>query len=276
MIFHIFLISKPAISKFGWKFLIGQNWDPVQDIYGAAPVIFGTFSSTFIALCISFPISIGVALFITDITSRRIGVIVGFFIEMLAAIPSVVYGLWGIFVLSPFLRNELQPFLEKYLGFLPLFRGPHYGIGLLAAGIILSIMIIPTIATICREVFHAVPVSQREAALALGSTKWEMIRLSVLKSSASGIFGAVILGMGRAMGETMAVSMLIGNKPIITSSLFSPAQTMASAIANEYAEATSNLHLASLAYIGFTLFIISLIVNSLARVITNKSRRRFI
>ncbi len=260
-------LSYPAIQRFGLGFLIGTDWNPVEDIYGAAPVIYGTLVSSFLALFISVPVSIGVALFLNELAHKRVASIVGFLVEMLAAIPSVVYGLWGIFVLAPWLRVDVEPFLGKYLGFIPLFQGAPYGVGMLAAGLILAMMITPTISSICREVFRAIPMSQREAALALGATQWETMQLAVLKSSVSGILGAVILGLGRALGETMAVTMLIGNRAEISASLFAPGQSMASVIANEYAEATGDLHLSALAYIGLALFAVSFVINSAARLL---------
>lgn len=255
----------PAFSKFGAGFIQSTDWDPVQDSYGALPVIFGTVVSALIGILISGPLSIGVALFLNELAPRKLATLVGFLVQMLAAIPSVVYGLWGIFVLAPWLRRDVEPFLGKTLGFLPLFQGPPFGVGMLAAGIVLAIMVTPTISSLCVEVFRAIPNGQREAALALGATRSEMMKISVLDASRPGVFGAVILGLGRALGETMAVTMVIGNRAEIAASLFAPGQTMASVIANEYAEATSDLHLASLAAIGFLLFAVTLVVNGLAR-----------
>jgi phosphate transport system permease protein len=258
-------LALPALSKFGFGFLLNTDWNPVSDHFGAASFLYGTVVSSVLALIIAAPVSIGVALFLTELAPKGIARVLGFLVEMLAAIPSVVYGLWGIFVLAPLLRTDVQPFLGKHLGFLPLFQGAPYGVGMLTAGIILAIMITPTISAICREVFTAVSETQREAALALGATRWEMIRLSVLRGVRSGVLAAMVLGLGRALGETMAVTMVIGNRPEISASLFAPAQTMASAIANEYAEATSDLHLSALAAIGLSLFAVSFVINSSAR-----------
>ena len=261
----------PTLGQFGWSFLIQGNWDPVSGEFGALPFIFGTVVSSLLAMVLATPLSVGVALFLNELAPRRIARIVGFLIEMLAAIPSVVYGLWGIFVLAPWLRTVVQPFLARWFGegsifsFLPFFQGPPYGVGMMTAGIILAIMVIPTISSLCREVFRAIPRSSREAALALGATRWETTRLAVIKSSRTGIFGAVILGLGRALGETMAVTMVIGNRNDISLSLFAPAQTMASIIANEYAEATTKLHLSALAEIGLTLFAVTFVINGVAR-----------
>ncbi|MBC7693688.1 MAG: phosphate ABC transporter permease subunit PstC [Methylotenera sp.] len=270
-------LSLPAIHKFGFGFFSSTNWDPVQEVFGAGPVIFGTLVSSGLALLIAAPISVGVALFLNELAPRRLAEAVGFLVEMLAAIPSVVYGLWGIFVLAPFLRITVEPWLSGHFGWLPLFRGAPYGVGMLAAALILAMMITPTIAAICKEVFRAVPQSQREAARALGATKWETMRLAVLESSHSGILGAVILGLARALGETMAVTMVIGNRAEIAASLFAPGQTMASVIANEYAEASGDLHLSALAFVGLALFAVSFAINSVARILVwrlNRNRGR--
>lgn len=267
---YLVILSKPALHEFGVGFFGGTDWDPVKEKFGAAPFIFGTLVSSLLALSIAVPLSMGVALFLNEIAPRPFDTIMGFMVEMLAAIPSVVYGLWGVFFLAPLLRLHVQPFLGKNFGWLFLFQGPPYGVGMLAAGVILAIMITPTITAICREVFKAVPVFQREAALALGATHWETIKLAVVKSSWSGVFGAVILGLGRALGETMAVTMLIGNRNEISASLFAPGQTMASVIANEYAEAGSQIHIASLAYVGLCLFLVSFVVNMSARFVMKK------
>lgn len=270
---YLWFQSRPTFGKFGFDFLRTSVWDPVQEEYGALPVIFGTLVSSLVAVVIAAPLSIGIALFLNEIAPRRVAEVVGFLVQMLAAIPSVVYGLWGVFVLAPWLRTSVEPWLGKNLGFIPLFQGPPYGVGMLAAGLILSIMITPTISSISREVFTAVPRGQREAALALGATRWEMMRISVLRASRPGVIGAIILGLGRALGETMAVTMVIGNRASISSSLFAPGQTMASVLANEYAEATSDAHLSALAAIGFTLFLVTLVLNSLARLLVWRMTR---
>ncbi len=264
----------PAIQKFGPGFLVSSRWDPVREQFGAMPVIFGTIVSSLLAIAIAGPLSVGVALFLTELAPRRLAQVAGFLTEMLAAIPSVVYGLWGIFVLAPWLRLTVEPFLGSTLGFLPLFQGPPFGVGMLAAGLILAIMITPTIASICREVFNAVPRAQREAALGIGATRWEMMRLAVLSSSRSGIFGACILGLGRALGETMAVTMVIGNRAEISASLFAPGQTMASVLANEYAEALGDLHLAALMEVGLVLFAVTFVINAGARILIFRGGRK--
>lgn len=247
----LFQMGLPAFQEFGFSFFLSNEWDPVNEKFGALAFLYGTIVSSLLALLISCPISIGAAVFLTELAGTRLGRITGFLVEMLAAIPSVVYGLWGIFVLAPWLRS----------------MGAPYGVGMLAAGIILAIMITPTISTICREVFRSVPIHQKEAALALGTTRWEMIRMAVLKPSWLGIVGAVVLGLGRALGETMAVTMVIGNRADISLSLLAPAQSMASVIANEYVEASGDLHQASLAAIGFGLFLVAFVVLGLARLL---------
>jgi phosphate transport system permease protein len=245
--------------------LVQKVWNPVAEEYSALPVIFGTLVSSFLAVIIATPVSIGVALFLNELSPRFLATPVAFLVEMLAAIPSVVYGLWGVFVLTPWLRSTLQPLLGNAFGFLPMFQGPFFGVGLFAGGMILAIMIVPTVASITREVFKAIPRSQKEAALGLGATRWEMMKLAILKSAKPGILGAVIIGLGRAIGETMAVTMVIGNRFEIPSTLFAPAQTMSSIIANQYAEASSELQRSALAEIGLLLFVVSLVVNGVAR-----------
>ncbi len=259
--------SMLAIRTFGLGFLWGTTWDPVFKEFGALPFIFGTLVSSFLALVVGGPIALGGAIYLAELAPDWLRNPLSFLVELLAAIPSVVYGLWGIFVLAPILRSTVEPFLSKTLGFLPLFQGPPYGVGMLAGGLILAIMIIPTIAAVSRDVMRAVPTPQREALLALGGTRWETIRMAVLPSARSGIIGAVILGLGRALGETMAVTMLIGNRPEISASLFAPSYTMASVIANEFTEATYDLYLGALIEIGLVLFGVTLLLNALARLL---------
>ena len=255
-----------SMRQFGFGFLTSQQWNPIKGEFGALPFIYGTLASSLIALLISVPFSLGIAIFLVEQAPHYISRPVGFLVELLAAIPSVVYGLWGIFVLAPFLRNYIEPPLSRTLGWLPLFRGTITGLGLLTGGIILAIMVMPIISAVVRDVLAAVPGSQREAALALGATKWEMIRV-VLVNGAPGIAGAVILGLGRALGETMAVTMVIGNRPQISLSLFEPSYTIASAIANEFTEATGDLYLSALVELGLILFLVTFIVNGIARVL---------
>lgn len=267
----LFYYSLDALKVFGLKFFINTKWDPVTENFGALSAVYGTIMSSIIALIIAVPLSLGIAIFLSELATNKSKIIFGFFIEMLAAVPSIIYGLWGIFVIAPIFRNNIQPIIQNFLGFLPIFSGPAYGIGLFTAGFILSIMIIPTIASISKEIFSSLPKDLREAALALGATKWETIKIAVLTSAKNGICGAIMLGLGRALGETMAVAMVIGNKPKISISLFEPAQTMASVIANEYSEAVSDIHVSSLIAIGLGLFLITLIINSIAYLIINYS-----
>jgi phosphate transport system permease protein len=267
MAMQMWQASHPSIARFGWKFVIGRDWDPVRESFGALPFIYGTVVSSLLSLCIAVPISLGVAIFSTELAPEWLRGPVSFLVELLAAVPSVIYGLWGIFALAPFLRNVLEPALQKTLGFLPLFRGPHQGFGLLAGGIILAIMITPTISSVSREVLRAVPSNLREGALALGATRWEALRHAVLPYARSGIIGAVILGLGRALGEPMAITMVIGNRADISVSLFAPAYTMASVIANEFTEATGDVYLGALAEIGLLLFVVTLLLNIIARLL---------
>jgi phosphate transport system permease protein len=262
--FELVSQSRLSISKFGLSFLKKQIWDPVAEDFGALPFIYGTVVSSLLGLVIAVPLSVGTALFITEICPGWLRPVLSLLVELLAAIPSVIYGLWGIFVLAPFLRLHVQPFLATYFGWTGLFTGPKYGWGMLAAGCIIAIMILPIIASITREVIMAVPRVQREAALALGATKWEMLRMAVLRNARPGIFGATILGLGRALGETMAVTMVIGNRPEIARSLFAPGYTLASAIANEFTEAVGNVYFSALMEMALVLFVITLIVNALA------------
>src|SRR5215213_8262956 len=266
MIVVMYSNSRISISEFGWGFLTGREWNPVRHEFGALPFIYGTVMSSIIALVIAVPLSLGVAIFLVEQAPRRIARPIGFLVELLASIPSVVYGLWGIFVLAPFLRSTAEPFLGRVFGWLPLFRGTPTGIGLFTGGIILAIMITPIISAVVRDVLSAVPVSQREASLALGATRWETTRV-VLANASSGIAGAIILGLGRAIGETMAVTMVIGNRAEISASLFKPSYTIASVIANEFTEATGDLYLSALVELGLVLFLVTFLVNGAARLL---------
>jgi phosphate transport system permease protein len=263
------LMSRSNLSwhAFGFKFFGTSDWDPVNEQFGALPFIFGTLVSSLVALIIAVPLSIGVAVFTTEMCPKTLRGPLSFFVELLAAIPSVIYGLWAIFVLVPLLSNYVEPFLGKTLGWTGLFVGPAYGIGMLAAGIILAIMIVPIISSITREVLMVVPQNQREGVLALGATRWEMIRVGVLRNARAGIAGGIILGLGRALGETMAVTMVIGNRPEIAKSLFAPGYTMASVLANEFSEATGDTYLSALIEIGLALFLVTIIVNALAQLL---------
>ena len=263
----IFEAAWPAFARLGISLVTSSNWDVGAGSFGAAPALFGTLVSSIVALIIATPLAIGVAIFLSEFSPAWLRTPVGFLVDLLAAIPSVVYGLWGIFVLIPILREHVMPFLRDklHLGATPFFTGPAYGPSMLAAGVILAIMALPYISAVSREVLLAVPRSQREAALALGATRWEMIRDAVVPYARSGIIGGIMLGLGRALGETMAVTMVIGNRPEISASLLAPGYTMASLIANEFSEATNDLHLSALMAVGAILFIITLIVNALAR-----------
>lgn len=263
------LMTRSSLSwhAFGFKFFAASDWNPVSEQFGALPFIYGTLVSSLVALVIAVPLSIGVAVFTTEMCPKLLRGPLSFLVELLAAIPSVVYGLWALFVLVPLLRDYVQPFLAKTFGWTGLFSGPSYGMGMLAAGIILAIMIIPIISSITREVLMVVPQHQREAVLALGATRWEMIRVGVLRNARAGIMGGIILGLGRALGETMAVTMVIGNTPQISKSLFASGYTMASVLANEFSEATGDTYLSALVEIGLALFLVTIVVNALARLL---------
>lgn len=263
----------PAVFAHGTELLVGQTWDVAHHRYGAFPAVLGTLCSSVLALCIAAPLAIGAAIFTAELAPPSLRAPVAFLIDLLAAIPSVVYGLWGLVVLVPLLRTYVMPFLMHAFGALPLFRGPAYGPSLLAAALILAIMIVPYIASVAREVLMAVPRAQREGALALGATQWEMIRDGVLPSARSGLVGGVMLGLGRALGETMAVTMVIGNRHAIPTSLLDPAYTMASLLANEFGEASDDAHLAALMAIAGLLLVITLLVNGVARWLVWRTRQ---
>jgi phosphate transport system permease protein len=259
--------SRLAFQKFGWHFLAGRDWDPVNEQFGALPFIFGTLVSSLLALLIAVPLSIATAVYLTELAPRGLRQILTLFIELLAAVPSVILGLWGIFVMVPWLRERLFPGLRSVLGFLPLFTGPIYGVSMLAGAIIIAIMIVPIITSVSREILRSVPGLQREAAYALGATRWEVTRIAVLSYARKGLFGAVMLGLGRALGETMAVTMVIGNRPEIAVSLFAPGYTLASVVANEFAEATTDMYLNALFELGLVLLGVTILVNGLAQLL---------
>jgi phosphate transport system permease protein len=273
--YEMYIGSKISIQKFGFSFLFNSMWDPVQEIYGALPIIFGTVVSSILSLLIAIPLSIGVAIFLAEVAPSWLEKPTSFLVELLAGIPSVIYGLWGIFVLVPWLRNDFEPWLSDNFGYLPFFRGVPYGFGMLAAVLILTIMLLPIISSISRDVLKAVPRSQREAALALGATKWQST-IIVLKDAKSGILGASMLGLGRAIGETMAVTMVIGNRSLISTSIFDPSYTMASVIANEFTEATSQMYMSALIQIALVLFIITIIINAFARLLVWSISRKWV
>jgi len=259
--------SELTLSKFGLKFFFGSAWDPVNANFGALPFVYGTLVSSLLALVLAVPLAVGTAIFLTEMCPKALRGILSFLTELLAAIPSVVYGLWGLLIMVPLLRSYVDPILIKLLGWTGLFAAPDFGIGMFAAGVILAIMILPIISSLTREVMTAVPHTQREAVLALGATRWEMIRMGVLRNARIGIVGSIILGLGRALGETMAVAMVIGSSPTIAKSLLAPAATMASVIANEFAEASDDTYRSALIEIGLALFLVTIVVNICARLL---------
>jgi len=272
--YEMYAGSGPSLAKFGWHFLVSSTWDPVREEFGAMPLIFGTVVSSLLGLLIALPLSLGVAMFLSELAPRWLERPLSFLVELLAAIPSIVYGLWGVFVLVPWLRLTVEPWLRSSLGFIPLFSGPGYGFGMLAAGLILSVMVLPIVASISRDVMRSVPNLQREAALGLGATRWETTKV-ILTSSKSGILGATLLGLGRAVGETMAVTLVIGNRSEIVASLFAPSYSMASVLANEFAEATTDMYTSALIEIALVLFVVTVVLNALARLIVWSVTRRF-
>jgi phosphate transport system permease protein len=267
----LFASSRLTWQTFGLGFVTGTEWDPVAGIYGALPFIVGTLITSLIALILAAPIGLLTAIFLAELAPRRIAVPVSFLIELLAAIPSVVIGLWGVFVLSPVLRTTVEDWLASTVGqVIPIFAGPSFGVGIFAAGVILAIMVLPTIVAISREVITAVPNSQREAMLALGATRWETVTKVVLPFAASGIVGAMILGLGRALGETMAVTMVIGNKPQVPTRLFDQGQTISSQIATTFNEASIGLQTSSLIALGFVLLVMTISLNIIARLLVRR------
>ena len=265
--FELYRNSRLPIEKFGWAFLWGTTWDPVAEEFGALPFLYGTLVSSAIALLVAVPVGLGVAIFLSELTPGKLSDPIAFLVELLAAIPSVIYGLVGIFVIVPWIRGVLEPLLAGTVGFIPLFQGAPYGVGMLAAGLLLAMMVVPFIVSVSREILLAVPRSQREAILSLGATRWEMVRVAVLPYARSGIMGSVFLALARALGETMAVTMVIGNRPEIKLSLFEPGYTMAAVIANEFTEATSDMYLQALIEVGLVLFAVTILVNALARLL---------
>ncbi len=268
----VFMTALPSLRAFGTSFVIGRGWDALRGDHGALPFLYGTVVTSVIALALAVPIALGVALFLTDLGPPRLRRPVSALVELLAAVPSVVYGLWAALVLAPLLRATIEPALEAHLGSLAIFRGPHLGVGLLCAALVLAIMILPTVTSVAREVLRAVPTELREGGLALGATRWDVVRRVVLPHARAGLLGAILLGFGRAVGEAMAVAMVIGSRPEISGSLFAPGYTMSSVIANEFAEAREPLHLAALAEIGLLLFVLTLAFNVGARVLVARVR----
>lgn len=259
--------SRASLHAFGWSFFVRKDWDPVHARFGGAVFLFGTVLTSMLALLLAGPPAIAAAVFSLEICPKPLRGPIAFLTELLAAVPSVVYGLWALLVLAPLMHSTIGPWLVKWFGWTGLFDGPNFGVSVLTAGIILAVMIFPLISAVSRDLMRAVPVEQREAMLALGATRWEMVRTGVLRNARAGLGGAMILGLGRALGETMAVTMVIGNHPAIAKSLFSPGYTMASVIANEFSEATADLHLSSLMEIGLALFVVTTIANAVARLL---------
>ena len=267
LVYQLYINSSLPRHKFGFEFFLGRTWDPVSGDFGALPFIYGTLVSSALALLLAVPLGVGAAVFLSELAPPRISTATTFVIELLAAVPSVIYGLLGIFVLIPILRKPVMPFLKHTLGFLPLFKGPIYGVSMLAAGVVLAIMIVPFIISVSREVLLAVPVEQREAALGLGATKWESTWQVVVPFARVGIFASIFLALARALGETMAVTMVIGNDPKISASLFAPGYSIAAVIANEFTEATGDLYLQALIELGLVLFLLTILINGLARLV---------
>jgi phosphate transport system permease protein len=267
LVYELWIGSALPRHKFGFSFFRTSVWDPIFDQFGALPFIYGTLVTAAISLLIAVPLGIGAAIFLAELAPARVSDTLEFFIDLLAAVPSVIYGLLGVFIVVPLMRSYIQPALKDSLGFLPLFQGPAYGIGFLTAGIVLAIMIVPYIISVSREVLLSVPRDQREAALSLGATRWESTWKVVVPFARSGIFGSIFLALARALGETMAVTMVIGNTPLVSASLFSPGYSIAAVIANELAEAASNLHYESLIELGLVLFLLTFILNGLARIL---------
>jgi phosphate transport system permease protein len=274
LVYQLWADSVLPRHKFGWKFFITSVWDPIFEQFGALPFIYGTLVTSAVALCIAVPLGLGAAIFLAELAPQKISDALTFFIDLLAAVPSVIYGLLGIFILVPIMRETIQPFLQATLGFLPLFSGPRYGVGFLTAGIVLAVMVLPFIISVSREVLLSVPREQREAALALGATRWESTWKVVVPFARTGIFGSIFLALARALGETMAVTMVIGNTPKIAASLFAPGYSIAAVIANEFTEATGDLYLQSLVELGLVLFLITFILNGLARILILATQSR--
>ena len=267
IVYELWINSHLSRTQFGWTFFWTRVWDPNFDVYGAAPFIYGTLVTSAVALLIAVPLGVGAAIFLAELAPPRLSSSLTFVSDLLAAVPSVIYGLLGVFLLVPLMRTTVQPALKETLGFLPFFQGPAYGIGFLTAGIVLSIMIVPFVLSVSREVLLAIPRDQREAALALGATKWESTWKVVVPGARIGIFGSVFLALARALGETMAVTMVVGNNPRIAASLFSPGYSIAAVLANEFSEATGNLYLSALIELGLVLFLLTFVLNGLARLL---------
>lgn len=274
IVLELWANSQPTVKQFGFGFLTSSRWDPNSNHYGALPFIYGTCVTAFLALLIAVPLGVAASIFLAEMAPPTLSNFLTFLIELLAAVPSVIYGLIGIFVLVPFIRDYLVPVLTKVLGFLPIFSGDFYGVSILSAGLVLSVMVVPFIVSVSREVLLAVPVEQREAALALGATKWETTWQIVIPYAKTGIIGSIFLALARALGETMAVTMVIGNTPKIAASLLSPGYSIAAVIANEFAEASGDMYVSSLIFLGLVLFGLTIIINAIARILVLTTTQR--
>ena len=274
IVLELWTNSQPTVKQFGWSFLGSSRWDPNGNHYGALPFIYGTCVTAFLALLIAVPLGVAASIFLAEMAPPALSNFLTFLIELLAAVPSVIYGLIGIFVLLPIIRDYLVPPLTKAFGYLPIFQGDFYGVSFLSAGLVLSVMVVPFIVSVSREVLRAVPVEQREAALALGATKWETTWQIVIPNAKTGIIGSIFLALARALGETMAVTMVIGNSPKITASLLSPGYSIAAVIANEFAEASGDLYVSSLIFLGLVLFGLTIVINGLARILVLTTSQR--
>jgi phosphate transport system permease protein len=267
LVYQLWTNSAQARHQFGLSFFWNSTWDPVAGQFGALTFVYGTLVSSALGLLIAVPLGLGAAIFLAELAPRRLSDNLTFLIDLLAAVPSVIYGLLGVFILVPIMRTEIEPGLKAAFGFLPFFKGPAYGIGFLTAGLVLAVMIVPFIISVSREVLLAVPGDQREAALALGATRWEATWKAVVPYARTGILGSIFLALARALGETMAVTMVIGNNPTISASMFSPGYSIAAVLANEFSEATGNLYLSALIELGLVLFLLTFILNGLARLL---------
>jgi phosphate transport system permease protein len=267
IVVQLWVLSAESRHAFGWRFFWSQEWDPVFNKFGALPFIYGTLVTSALGMLIAVPLGLGAAIFLAELAPRGVSDVLTFLIDLLAAVPSVIYGLLGVFILVPLMRTEVQPFLKRTLGFLPLFQGPAYGIGFLTAGLVLAIMIVPFIISVSREVLLAVPRDQREASLALGATRWEATWKAVVPYARTGIMGSTFLALARALGETMAVTMVVGNNPRIAASLLGPGYSIASVLANEFSEATGTMYVSALIELGLVLFLLTFIINGLARLL---------
>jgi phosphate transport system permease protein len=274
LVYELWIQSAQSRAKFGWSFLVTSTWDPINGVFGAWPYIYGTLVTTAVALVIAVPLGLGAAIFLSELAPPKVSSSISFVIDLLAAVPSVIYGVLAVFLLEPVMRTTIEPFLKHTLGFLPIFKGPTYGFGYLTAGIVLAIMTVPFIISVSREVLMAVPQDQREASLGLGATRWETTSRVVVGYARTGIIGSIFLSMARALGETMAVTMVIGNMAKVSASLFAPGYSIAAVIANEFADATSELHLSALIELGLVLFLLTFILNGLARVMIVATARR--